>query len=103
MFIIKEITETNSLKPLKILFFNKMNAAKSMKRNYQDKREILEFLSELRDSKAVKQKQAAVLQRLDINLSWSSLFRLEITRDQSCIKQVEIDWKSDECLEVLFS
>ena len=58
-----------------------MSAAESLKRNHQQKREVLELLNELKNA-TVKQKQAAVLQRLDINLSSSSLYRLEMNRDK---------------------
>ena len=58
-----------------------MTAAKSLNRYHQQKREVLELLNELQNA-TVKQKQAAVLQRLDINLSSSSLYRLEMNRDK---------------------
>ena len=57
-----------------------MNTTKSLKRNHQEKRDILEVLNELGDA-TFKQKQAAVLQILGINISRSSLFRLEMNRD----------------------
>ena len=53
----------------------------SAKRNHQQKRKVLELLNGLRNV-TVKQKQAAVLQRLNINLSRSSLYRLEMNRDK---------------------
>ena len=43
-----------------------MNATKSLKRSHQDKLEIVELLNILRDV-TVKQKQAVVLQRLELN------------------------------------
>ena len=55
-----------------------MNAAE---RNHQQKREVQEFLNELRNA-IVKQRQATVLQRLNIYLSRSSLYRLEMNRDK---------------------
>ena len=58
-----------------------MNTIESMKRNNQEKRDILEALNNLRDA-TYKQKQADVLQTLGINLSRSSLFRLEMNRDK---------------------
>ena len=58
-----------------------MSAAKSTKRNHQQTPEILELPNELSGA-TVKQKQAAVLQRLDINLSRSSLYWSEMNRDK---------------------
>ena len=71
MCFIKQITKTSSL-------------------NHQQEREVLELLNELRDG-TVKQKQAAVLQRLVINLSRSLLYRLDMNRAKSCNKQAEVD------------
>ena len=53
----------------------------SAKRNHQQKRKVLELLNGLRNA-TVKQKQAVVLQRLNINLSRSSLYRLEKNKDK---------------------
>ena len=58
-----------------------MNTTESKKRNNQEKRDILEVLNSLRDA-TFKQKQAAVLQTLGINLSRSSLYRLEKNRNK---------------------
>ena len=52
-----------------------MNTTECKKRNNQEKRDILEVLNSLGDAK-FKQKHAAVLQTLGINLSKSSLYRL---------------------------
>ena len=54
-----------------------MNTIESLKRNHQEKRDILEVFHELRKA-TFKQKQPAVLQTLGINLSRSLLYRLEI-------------------------
>ena len=53
----------------------------SAKRNHQQKWKVLELLNGLRNA-TVKQKQAAVLQRLNINLSRASVYRLEMNRDK---------------------
>ena len=58
-----------------------MNTTESMNRINHEKRPILEVLNGLRDA-TFKQKQAAVLQTLGINLSRSSLRRLEKNKDK---------------------
>ena len=58
-----------------------MITTESMKRNNQEKSDILKVLNSLRDL-TFKQKQAAVLQTLGINLSRSSLYRIEKNRDK---------------------
>ena len=54
-----------------------MSATKSLKRNHQQIQKSLDLLNESRDVTA-KQKHASVLQGLGINLSKSSLYRLEM-------------------------
>ena len=58
-----------------------MNTTESLKRNHQEKLDILEVLNELRDA-TFKQKQAAVLQKLGIIFSRSSLYRLDMNQDK---------------------
>ena len=62
-----------------------MNTAETMKRNNQAKRDILKVLNGSRDA-TFMQKQAAVLQTLSINLSRSSLYRLEMNGGKKIIK-----------------
>ena len=81
MFIIKQISQTNSMKILKKLIFQQNECCQIAEEKSPRKRDILELSNELRDAR-VKQKQAAVLQRFDFNLSRSSLYKLEINRDQ---------------------
>ena len=93
MFIIMRITQmnfANSLKLIKKLFFNKMNTGKSLKRNRQQKWEVLELLNEFQMTQTSKSK-------LQFCRDWTS-----ISADRHCIgwrwivtkfcnNQVEID------------
>ena len=68
-----------------------MNTTESLKRNQQEKLDILEVSNELWDA-TFKQNQAAVLQTLGTNLSRPSLYRLE-TNPEKIVQQPSGNWR----------